>query len=73
MSKGVRGRGTQGHLVRAAEAVVIEGEPTLRQIVIVEFPSMEQIHKWYGSPEYEEAPKFRDVALKRRLAFVEGV
>jgi uncharacterized protein (DUF1330 family) len=61
------------YLARAAEAVVVEGKPTLRRVVIVEFFSMEQIRKWYGSPEYAEALKFRDAALERRLMFVEGV
>lgn len=61
------------YLVRAAEAHVAEGEPTARRVVIVEFPSMEQIHEWYSSPEYAKALKFRDTALVRRLTFVEGL
>jgi uncharacterized protein (DUF1330 family) len=60
------------YLARAAQAVIAEGEPTCRRIVIVEFPSMQEIRKWYASPEYAEALKFRDVALERRLMFVEG-
>ncbi len=61
------------YLVQAAEAVVVEGEPTHRRIVIAEFPSMQQIRKWYASPEYAEALRFRGTALDRRLMFVEGV
>ncbi len=60
------------YLARAAEAIVVEGEPIPRRVVIVEFSSMEQIRKWYESPEYAEALKFRDAALERRLMFVEG-
>ncbi len=60
------------YLARAAEAVVVEGEPTRRRIVIVEFPSMQQLRKWYASPEYAEALKYRHAALERRLMFVEG-
>ncbi len=34
-----------GHyLVRGAEAEVREGEPTIRKVIIVEFPSLEQAH-----------------------------
>jgi uncharacterized protein (DUF1330 family) len=61
------------YLARAAEAIVVEGEPTPRRIVIVEFPSMQRVREWYGSPEYAEALKLRDTALDRRLMFVEGM
>ena len=61
------------YLVRGAEAFVAEGEPMNRRVVIVEFPSTEKIHEWYASPEYAEALKFRDIALTRRLLFIEGV
>ncbi len=61
------------YLARAAAAVVVEGGPTHRRIVIVEFDSMEQIRNWYASPEYAEALRFRGAALARRLMFVNGV
>jgi uncharacterized protein (DUF1330 family) len=61
------------YLVRGAEAVMAEGESTQRRIIVVEFPSMRQIRKWYASSEYAEALKFRDEALERRLMFVEGM
>jgi uncharacterized protein (DUF1330 family) len=61
------------YLARAAEAQVMEGEPTTRRLVIVEFPSMQRILEWYASPEYAEALKFRKTALDRRLLFVEGI
>ena len=63
-----------GHyLARGAEAVVVEGEPIHRRVVIVEFPSMQRVHEWYTSPEYAEALRFRGTALDRRLMFVEGL
>jgi uncharacterized protein (DUF1330 family) len=60
------------YLARGAEALVVEGEPTSRRMVVVEFPSMERIRAWYGSAEYALALKFRDRALRRRLMFVGG-
>ena len=60
------------YLARLAEAHVVEGDPTTRRIVIVEFPSMERIREWYSSEEYAAALRFRDVALSRRLLFVDG-
>ncbi len=61
------------YLVRGAAPTVVEGQPTRRRIVVVEFPSMGRLREWYSSPAYAEALKFRDAALMRRLLFVEGV
>ena len=61
------------YLARAVKPEVVEGEPTNRRIVIIEFPSMQKIHEWYTSPEYTAALKFRDSALDRRLMFIEGL
>ncbi len=52
---------------------MVEGEPSHRRIVIVEFPSMERVQQWYASPAYVEALKCRPAALERQLMFVEGV
>lgn len=61
------------YLARAAEAHVVEGDPTTRRMVIVEFPSMERIRQWYRSDEYGLALRFRGAALSRRLIFVDGI
>ncbi len=61
------------YLVRNGAASVAEGEPPPKNIVVVEFPSMERLREWYASPEYAEALKVRRTALERRLIFVEGV
>ena len=61
------------YIVRGGAIDPVEGgwQPTL--LVIVEFPSMAQARQWYRSPEYAEALKLRQTALRRRLIFVEGV
>ena len=62
------------YLVRGAEPQVPEGEwPGPARVVVVEFPSMEQLQQWYSSPEYAEALAVRRTALDRRLLFVDGV
>ena len=61
------------YLVRGGAPSVAEGEPLVKNIVVVEFPSMERLREWYASPEYAEALKVRRTALDRRLIFVEGV
>ena len=61
------------YLVRGGAAETVEGSPPPKTIIIVEFPSMAQAHKWYSSAEYAEALRVRSTALDRRLMFVEGV
>jgi uncharacterized protein (DUF1330 family) len=61
------------YLVRGGKADLAEGGPEPRNVVIVEFPSMERLRQWYASPEYAGALKVSHTALDRRLIFVEGV
>ena len=61
------------YLVRGGAASMIEGGPSPKTIIIVEFPTMERLREWYASSEYAEALKVRQTALDRRLIFVEGV
>ncbi|HCK82339.1 MAG TPA: DUF1330 domain-containing protein [Candidatus Competibacter sp.] len=61
------------YLARGAEAEVIEGPPTSRRLVIVEFPSMAEARAWYASPAYAEALELRAAALERRLMLAEGI
>jgi uncharacterized protein (DUF1330 family) len=61
------------YIVRGAQPDVPEGDwPDRQRVVVVEFPSMEQLRTWYASPE-AEALKVRDAALTRRLLFVDGI
>jgi uncharacterized protein (DUF1330 family) len=61
------------YLVRGGAAETVEGGPSAKTLVIVEFPSMARAREWYASPEYAEALKYRRSALDRRLVFVEGI
>ena len=61
------------YLVRGGAPELVEGGPSPKAIVVVEFPSMERLREWYASAEYAEALKVRVTALERRLMFVEGV
>ena len=58
---------------RGGAASTVEGGPPPKTIIVVEFPTMEHLREWYASPEYAEALKLRQIALDRRLIFVEGV
>jgi uncharacterized protein (DUF1330 family) len=61
------------YLVRGGASELIEGGPTPKTLVIVEFPSMARAKEWYASPAYTAALEFRKGALERRLVFVEGL
>src|SRR6266403_466290 len=61
------------YLVRGGTASTAEGGPPPKNIIVVEFPSMERLREWYASPEYAQALKVRRTALDRRLIFIEGV
>jgi uncharacterized protein (DUF1330 family) len=38
-----------------------------------EFPNADAVKAWYASPEYAQALKVREKALRRNLICVEGV
>jgi uncharacterized protein (DUF1330 family) len=62
------------YLVRGALPDVPEGRwPTEQRVVVVEFPSMQQLREWYRSADYAEALAVARTALRRRLIFVDGV
>jgi uncharacterized protein (DUF1330 family) len=61
------------YIVRSGTTEAIEGNWNPAVIVIAEFPDIATAKKWYNSPEYKEALKFRDKALSRNLILVEGV
>lgn len=62
------------YVVRGAQPQVPEGEwPPAQRVVVVEFPTMEQLRRWYSSTEYAKALAVRQTALRRRLLFVDGI
>ncbi|WP_083914055.1 DUF1330 domain-containing protein [Nocardia concava] len=44
-----------------------------RRLIIVEFPTIGQLRRWYVSHAYAEAFQTREKALDRRLLFEEGL
>jgi uncharacterized protein (DUF1330 family) len=47
--------------------------PEEGRVVVVEFPSMERLRRWYAAVGYAEALKISEAALSRRRLLVEGV
>jgi uncharacterized protein (DUF1330 family) len=61
------------YLARGGEIQTLEGTWNPGNIVVAEFPSLDQARAWYRSPEYAQVLGFRDKALSRNLIFVDGV
>jgi uncharacterized protein (DUF1330 family) len=60
------------YLVRGADLRPIEGDWDLNRFVVLEFPNMEQLQRWYSSPEYEPLKKLRFETAECRMVWVEG-
>lgn len=59
-------------LVRGPVPEVLEGSWQPKRLVIVEFPSVEQAHAWYRSPEYAPAKALRQAASEGTFVLLEG-
>ena len=60
-------------LARGGKVDAAEGGWNPSRLVILEFPSMAQLRRFYDSPEYMKARAIRQKASKSKLIFVEGV
>jgi uncharacterized protein (DUF1330 family) len=60
-------------LVRGGKVEAAEGGWNPSRFVILEFPSMAQLRRFYDSPEYVKARAIRQQASRSKLIFVEGV
>ncbi len=60
------------YLVRGGETQAIEGDWAPPRVVVLEFPSMEQLKKWYYSEEYKPLIALRQQSAKTQLSFVDG-
>ncbi|HEX2197202.1 MAG TPA: DUF1330 domain-containing protein [Burkholderiales bacterium] len=59
-------------IVRGGKVETLEGGWAPKRFVALEFPSMEQARKWYGSPEYAPLIALRQKASRGKLILVEG-
>lgn len=60
-------------LARGGDIQTLEGEPFTDRMVIIEFPSQEDLQGWYNDPDYQDAIVIRQSASNGRLMTVEGV
>ena len=60
------------YLVLGGRTEVVEGSWRPTFPVMLEFPSLEQAHRWYGSPEYRPLLALRLEATRGTAVFIEG-
>lgn len=60
------------YLVRGGAIEVLEGDPGLSRVVILEFPDMESARAFYASEDYAPLLAQRLRATRSRIALVEG-
>jgi uncharacterized protein (DUF1330 family) len=59
-------------VARGAAPVVLEGPPTSKRIVVIEFPSMEHAKSFYDSPDYVRARAIRAEASTAQVVVIES-
>jgi uncharacterized protein (DUF1330 family) len=60
-------------VVRGGELAVLEGDWDPSRLVVLEFPDLDAVKRWYDSPEYVEARKLREGAANLRMVAVQGL
>lgn len=61
------------YVVKGGKLDVVEGTWQPVYPVIIEFPSLEQAHRWYNSEEYRELKALRTQATDGHAVFIEGL
>jgi uncharacterized protein (DUF1330 family) len=61
------------YLARGGKTETLEGDWRPPRIVLLEFPSLEQAHAFYASPEYAPLKALRLRSTRSRLLLVEGL
>jgi uncharacterized protein (DUF1330 family) len=59
-------------IVRGGKVESLEGGWAPKRIVVLEFPSVQQVQKWYRSAEYAPLIELRQRASRGKLILVEG-
>ena len=59
--------------VRGGEITTLEGNFDLRRIVVIEFPTMDDLLAWYADEEYQSWIPVRQRLSESRLLAIEGI
>ena len=61
------------YLTRGGSHEVLDGDWKPTRVVIIEFPTMDALHSWYRSPEYQPLIELRRGAGQDVLIALEGI
>ena len=61
------------YVVRGGRITPLSGDWTPERIVVIEFPSLDQLKSCFVSPEYAPLAAIRERSMKSRTIVVEGV
>ena len=61
------------YVIRGGKVETLEGAWQPKRFVMLEFPSAEQAHAWWASPEYAPAKALRQASASTEMILVEGV
>jgi len=60
------------YLVMDAVPEVVEGDPGLRSVVLMEFPDADSARAWYESPAYQPLKAIRHRAVRNNAVLIDG-
>ena len=60
------------YLATAVAPEVVEGDPGLRSVVLIEFPDADSARAWYESPAYAPLKELRRQAVQNTAVLIDG-
>ena len=61
------------YLARGGELTVLEGDPGLHRVVLLEFPTEAAFQAWYDSPDYAPYQEIRRKAVRTKAFTLVGL
>lgn len=61
------------YIVRGGATEVVEGDLDINRLIILEFPDMAALKRFYASPEYEPLLALRRSSTRSDVVFTEGL
>ena len=61
------------YLVRGGKVTPLSGDWDPERIIVIEFKTIKQLRKCFGSPEYLELAPLREQSTRSRSIIVEGI
>jgi uncharacterized protein (DUF1330 family) len=59
-------------VVRNGSRQVLEGTPDPRRVIVVEFPTLDDVRRFHASPEYTVLRRMREAAADAQIIAIDG-